>query len=108
MDQPQKQTEAERQLAAHNARLEHEQMLDFMVGQKMDEVAKSNYTILLKSTMMPMKDPGMNKPFMTKNKKHADWVKDQATKAGYVCEVFLVSEAVPLMMNAIGKLLGKN
>lgn len=105
---PQPPSKAQLEYAAYQARVERQQMLDFLVGQRMDEAAKSNFCIMLNATKMPMKDPGMNKPFMTKSEKHAKWVRDQACKAGYPCTVVTAHELVQHMMNEIGKKASSN
>lgn len=81
--------------------------LDYLVGQKMGELAKKRYVILLKDTHMPMRDPGFDRPFMTANKRQADHIRDEACRHGFTCEVFTVEEAMPMILKASDKQLKK-
>jgi hypothetical protein len=101
-------SKAERDFAEHQQRVQRQQMLEFIVGQRMGEYARSRYCIMLTDTKMPMKDPGMDKPFMTPNEKHAKWVCDQARKEGYKCVVVTAHELVQHLMNELGKKASSN
>lgn len=107
-DQPDVPSKAAREFAEHQARQAREEFLNYIVSQRMDEHAKSNFCVMLADTKMPMRDPGMNRPFMTKSKKHADWICTQAQRQGYKCVVVTANELVQHLLNELGRKAGGN
>lgn len=105
---PEPKSKFQLMMEAEQLREFNKKTLEFLVGQGIDKAAKSKFAVMLKATRMPMKDPGMDRPFMTSHKRQAEEVCRGACAAGYPCVVVTVHELIQHMMNEMGKSLKNN